>query len=188
MRLGSVGPARHRCLRSATGLAASGAAAALRTTMAALRMARHRDPPFPARAERLGRIRVRRVAACCPRSARLSPHGAARPAYPGSARRLLVGPARPRYACWPGVSFPSGVATVSSLASRTCSGAPHSSTFRWAFLRRGHRLEQWQRQSRPQQVGRRPVNTQNTPPPGPEQPGKPLLDSSPPNSERRGSL
>ena len=101
MRLGSVGPARHRCLRSATGLAASGAAAALRTTMAALRMARHRDPPFPARAERLGRIRVRRVAACCPRSARLSPHGPlgrpipAQPAGYSSVPPALAAPAGP---------------------------------------------------------------------------------------------
>jgi hypothetical protein len=128
--------------------------------MAALRMARHCDPSFP-------------PALCAwvgsgyavSRPAVLAQPGfaaqAARSAYPGSARRS----GRPRYAFWPGVSFPSGVARCQQ--PRTCSGAAFIKfqVSAPAQITASNSGSSWLGPSKSAAV---PVNTENAPPPAPD--------------------
>ena len=160
--------------------------------MAALRMARYREPPFPVRWDAwVGcEYAVSQPAVLLSQAILVWP---VRPTYPGSARRLPNGPvlASPSGPCQPPVqrrrvSFPSGPAAVSSVTPTTRSGAPTFISVQVSALRADHCLEP-QQQAQPSKLAAVPVNRGNTPP-RPRTAGRPLLGSSPPNSARRGIL
>ena len=112
----------------------------------------------------LGSDPVRRVAARCPRSTRLRRTGRqvglSRLSPPVTRRS-----GRPRYAFWPGVSFPSGVARCQQ--PRTCSGAAFIKfqVSAPAQITASNSGSSWLGPSKSAAV---PVNTENAPPPAPD--------------------
>jgi hypothetical protein len=88
----------------------------------------------------------------------------------------------------PGISFPSGVATVSSLAPSTRSGVLAFINVQVDALRADHCLERPRQQARPRTLAAVPADTKNTPPSAPKQPGMPPVDSSPPMPHVEGAF